>query len=643
MSGIVGCVRKGWPLDQTASLRMRDSLLHRGPDDAGLWNSPADGVMLGSRRLAILDRSPRGHQPMRDDTDSFTIAFNGEIYNWLELRDELKTYPFRSHTDTEVLLAAYARWGTQCLTFLNGMFAFAIWDARQKQLFAARDRFGEKPFYFFRRRGTFLFASEMKALFASGLVPAEPNLATIYRYLAYRETDASGETFFRDIAALPPAHALLYSPESDSFKSWQYWDIDPGASIRYPDEASYSEHFLHLLSDSVKLRLRSDVTVGSCLSGGLDSSTIVSLVASQQTGNPQVTFSARSDDPALDEEPYVRSVSQRFSTTNVEVCPDPLRLVDEVDSFVRHQEHPSLCGSVYAQWCVMRLARDSDVTVLLDGQGGDEHLAGYQHTRGAYFTDLLSNSRWQEFKKSAALYLRESGPRSFAAVLAPYLPQAVRRVIQSAYGSLSVHDDFARSAFSPPTVVPARFASSVHNELYRQLRSSMLPKLLRFADRNSMAFSREVRSPFLDHRIAEYLFAVPESLKINGTTAKVILRQAAQGRIPDPVLHRSDKKGFEVPEGTWLLGPLRRWAEGVLHSPELRQRGWIDPAMAQQVWKQFLNRPAKYHSLIFRWLSLETWARVFLKPGNSWLEPTLQNRGHFDFRAAGNPVLISES
>lgn len=643
MCGIVGCVRNGWPLDQAASLRMRDSLLHRGPDDAGLWSSPTDGVMLGSRRLAILDLSPRGHQPMCDYTGNLTIAFNGEIYNWMGLRDELKSYPFRSRTDTEVLLAAYARWGTECLTFLNGMFAFAIWDAKQKQLFAARDRFGEKPFYYFRRSGTFLFASEMKALFASGLVAAEPNLGTIYRYLAYRETDASAETFFRDVTALEPAHALLYSPGSDSLKSWQYWDIDPNARIRHPNETSYPEHFLHLLSDSVKLRLRSDVTVGSCLSGGLDSSTIVSLIAAQRNGDRQVTFSARSEDPASDEGSYIRSVSQQFSTTNVQVYPDPLRLLDEIDSFVRHQEHPSLCGSVYAQWCVMRLARDSDVTVLLDGQGGDEHLAGYQDVRGAYFKDLLFSFRLGALAKTVAAYLRQSGPKNLAAVLVPHLPQAARRVIQSVYASLSIQDDFARSAFSPPTGVPAPFASSVHNELYRQLRSSMLPKLLRFADRSSMAFSREVRLPFLDHRIAEYLFAVPETLKINGTTAKVILRQAAQGRIPDKVLERNDKKGFEVPQGAWLSGPLRRWAEGVLNSSELRQRGWIDPAMAQQVWKQFLNRPAKYHSLIFRWLSLETWARVFLKPGNSWLEPAIRNRGNFDFRAASDSVLISES
>jgi asparagine synthetase B (glutamine-hydrolysing) len=227
-------------------------------------------------------------------------------------------------------------------------------------------------------------------------------------------------------------------------------------------------------------------------------------------------------------------------------------------------------------------------------------------------------------------------------VLVPHLPQAVRSVIQSVSASLSIHDDFARSAFSPPTAVPSRFASSVHNELYRQLRSSMLPKLLRFADRSSMAFSREMRLPFLDHRIAKYLFAVPETLKINGTAARVILRQAAQGKIPDKVLHRNDKKEFEVPQSSWLLGPLRRWAEGILNSSELRQRGWIDPAMAQQVWKQFLNRPAKYQSLIFRWLSLETRARVFLKPGNSWLEPAVQARGRFDFRAASDPVFIPE-
>jgi asparagine synthase (glutamine-hydrolysing) len=641
MCGIVGCVRQGPALDEVTSLRMRDSLLHRGPDDAGVWRSSTDGVMLGSRRLAILDLSPRGHQPMQDVSGNLTIAFNGEIYNWVELRDELKkTYPFRSQTDTEVLLAAYARWGPQCLAFLNGMFAFAIWDARQKQLFAARDRFGEKPFYYFRQQDSLLFASEIKALLASGFVPVEPNPRAIYRYLAYRETDASAETFFKGVSALPPAHALLFSPGRDSLRSWQYWDLDPQAQIRYPDERSYSDHFLELLTESVKIRLRSDVTVGSCLSGGLDSSTIVSLIAPQRNDKGQCTFSARSEDPALDEGPYIRSVSARFATTNFEIYPDPLRLLEEMDCFVWHQEHPALSGSVYAQWCVMKLARDCGVTVLLDGQGGDEHLAGYLDTSCSYFKGLLFNFHWATLTKAAASRVRQSGMRSLGTILATQLPGGMRRLVQSLYQPLSLHPDFAATACSAPTESPAPFGSSLHNQLYRQLRCSMLPKLLRFADRNSMAFSREVRLPFLDHRIAEFLFAIPEVLKINGATTKLILRKAVRGRIPDKVLHRRDKKGFETPQDAWLRGPLRQWAESVLNSADLRQRGWIDPTMARRVWNEFLHHPGKHHNLIFRWLSVETWARVFVKPQDAFLTPAVQVRSNTSARSTSDAVLI---
>jgi asparagine synthase (glutamine-hydrolysing) len=642
MCGIVGCVGNRPGLDEISSLRMRDSLVHRGPDDAGVWSSSVDNVMLGSRRLAIFDLSPRGHQPMQDPSGALTIVFNGEIYNWVELRRELQRYyQFHTRTDTEVLLAAYAQWGTHCLDHLNGMFAFAIWDAKQKRLFAARDRFGEKPFYYYHRQDVLLFASETKALLAAGVVPAEPNLGAIYRYIAFRETDASEETFFKDVISLPAGHALAYSPATDLLRTWQYWDIDPDASVRYPKESAYAEYFSNLLSDSVKLRLRSDVTVGSCLSGGLDSSTIVSHIASQRSAKQQVTFSIRSEDPALDEGRYIRLVSEKFSTTNFEVYPDPLRLVEEMDSFVWHQDHPSLNGSVYAQWCVMRLARDRGVTVLLDGQGGDEHLAGYMETTGYHLRDLAFNSQWATLVNAAISRIRHSGIRTIGPILAPQLPQMAQRAIRSIYEPLSLNDDFALSAFSPPTSVRERFRSSLHNELYRQLRCTMLPKLLRFADRSSMAFSREVRLPFLDHRIAEYLFAIPESHKISGATTKAILRQAAQGRIPSEIISRKDKKGFEVPQSAWLSGPLRPWVESILNSSDFRQRGWIDPIRAHQIWRRFLNHPQRYHNLILRWVSLETWARVFLKH-QAAISPAVEFRSDKSTQPIGDAILVRE-
>ena len=614
MCGIIGSARHGSCLPVTTSLNMRDSLAHRGPDDAGLWRSTADGVTLGSRRLAILDLSPRGRQPMHDPTNTYTIVFNGEIYNFKELRKELcQTLSFRSSSDTEVLLAAYSAWGIDCLQMLNGMFAFAIWDSKERVLFAARDRFGEKPFYYFRRPSLFLFASEMKALLASEMVSPEPNISAIYRFLAFRETDANQETFLKDVFSLPPAHALLYSPARDSLKTWRYWDVDPQKEIRYSNDQSYSESLLDLLQQSVSIRSRSDVPVGSCLSGGIDSSSIVSLVASQSSTNKQATFSARFHDQRIDEGSYIQSVCSHFSVPNHTVYPDPLRMVEEMDNFVWHQEHPFVGPSIYAQWCVMRLAKDHRVTVLLDGQGSDESLAGYLVSQGSHYRDLFADLKWISLTKGLAAEWGRGGLRSVSTMLLPQVPILRNQLASFIANQACVLPEFSAIACCPPTKAPEKFKSALHNELFNQISCSMLPKLLRFADRSSMAFSREVRLPFLDHRVVEYLFAIPEQQKIRNATTKFVLRNAFRGRLPAKVLDRTDKKGFETPESAWLRGPLRAWAEAILHSRAFRERGWINQDAVLWTWQEFLSGAKASQSVLFRWLSLEVWARRFLR------------------------------
>lgn len=641
MCGITGSFRREGPLEQNISLAMRDSLAHRGPDDAGLWSSPSTGITLGSRRLAIFDLSPRGHQPMQDATRTLTIVFNGEIYNWVELRKELRRfYPFRSHTDTEVLLAAYTRWGPGFLHRLNGMFAFALWDETEQRLLMARDRFGEKPLYYVHRPGLLLFASEIKAILASGLVSPEPHLQSIYRFLAYRETDAAEETLFRDIVALPAAHALYYSAQQDSCKLLKYWDLDPAAEIPPSVDRVYAERLLELMRSSVNLRMRSDVPVGSCLSGGLDSSSLVGLSASHPGASRPSTFSARFDDPSIDEGDYIRSVTDLFSTPNYTVFPDPRRMMEELSTFAWHQEHPFAGPSIYAQWCVMRLANEQGVTVLLDGQGGDETLAGYLLSSGANYKDLFSNLRWCTLARNAFDEIRQHGLRGLAKILLPQLPVTLRNIAYSFSEPLSLTADFASVAFAPPTHLKSGFSSTLHDELYQQLRCSMLPKLLRFADRSSMAFSREVRLPFLDHRVVEFLFAIPESQKICGTTTKFILRNAMRGRIPNKVVDRKDKKGFETPQAAWLRGPLRFWAESVLHSRQFRERGWIDDRAALKTWGDFLARPSKNHSLLFRWLSLEVWAELFLRPAASFAHGVAPKLNGNPALIATNPVLV---
>jgi asparagine synthase (glutamine-hydrolysing) len=637
--GIVGSVRRGGCLDEITSVRMRDSLAHRGPDDAGLWRSEQDGVTLGSRRLAILDLSPRGHMPMQDASGDLTITFNGEIYNCLELRHELeKEYAFRSQTDTEVLLAAYSVWGTDCLEHLNGMFAFAIWDNRRKCLFAARDRFGEKPFFYFHDSSVFLFASEIKAILASGMLRSEPNLSSIYRFMAYRETDATEETFFKNIWALRPAHALVYSPASDSLKIWEYWDLDPAAETRCGSDGTYAERLHNLLQQSVKIRLRSDVPLGSCLSGGIDSSSIVGLMAEQREGNSQSTFSARFNDPLIDEGQFIQPVAEKFGASNYSVFPDANRMLDDLHTLAWHQEHPFVGPSIYAQWCVMRLAKEKGVTVLLDGQGADESLGGYLASQGFHCRDLFMRMRWVAMLKSINGQVKRGGLDSLPAMLAPQLPDVVTKPGFFHPEVAALTPDFRKHAAAAPTQATPKFKSALHNELYQQLRCSMLPKLLRFADRSSMAFSREVRLPFLDHRVVEYLFAIPEDQKIRGAVTKFVLRNAMRGKVPEKILKRTDKKGFEAPQSAWLSGPLRGWADEIFHSHVFRERGWADQKTVLATWRRFLSDPSRNQAFLFRWLSLEVWAREFLKPSVAFQPVYSQKAARASASALGTSV-----
>ncbi|MGB9881060.1 MAG: asparagine synthase (glutamine-hydrolyzing), partial [Anaerolineae bacterium] len=402
--------------------------------------------MLGSRRLAIIDTTPGGHQPMLDQEGGLVIVHNGEIYNYIEIRAELERcgHRFRSNSDTEVLLAAYKEWGPDCLRHLNGMFAFAIWDERRQELFAARDRFGEKPFYYHHdpERAFFIFASEIKALLGSGLISPKPNYKAIYRYLVHREIDVGSETVFEGIAALPPAHALSYSRAQGRLKIWRYWDLDPDAEIRLPHDAAYAERFLELLTDAVRLRLRSDVPVGSSLSGGLDSSTIVCLIAKKLRGGIQKTFSARFHDRRYDEGSYIQRVIEWTNVEGHAVYPDPARLPEEIEALTWHQEQPFFSTSIYAQWNVMRLAKEIGVTVLLDGQGGDETLAGYHIYFGPYFRELLLSLRWGKLIKDLYRYMQEQGPGNLPVIFFTFLPQALRHPLRRRARPLAIPPEF---------------------------------------------------------------------------------------------------------------------------------------------------------------------------------------------------------
>ena len=414
MCGIAGIVGFGSPISPYLLAGMNKMLVHRGPDDGGEWLDASGRVGLANRRLAILDLSPAGHQPMHSLNGDHSIAYNGEIYNYLELRDELASlgHQFKTKTDTEIILGAYDQWGEDCVQRFNGMFAFAIWDARRSHLFAARDRFGEKPFYYHRSPERLIFASEIKALLLDKSIRRQVDEEALARYLLLAEVDTDERTFFAGIRQLAPAHTMT-ADLTGKIVMRRYWDLDLAATRKNTDRAEIVSEFDALFTDAVRLRLRSDVPVGSSLSGGLDSSsiacTIDRLLRHEGTGL-QKTFSARYRSSAVDEGKFIDAVTAKTNIEAHHVWIQAEDLAEELDAFVYHQDQPVAHTSQFAQWKVMSLARANGVTVLLDGQGADEVLGGYPSpTFGYRYAELLRSGDVPTFFRELVQFRRNHG------------------------------------------------------------------------------------------------------------------------------------------------------------------------------------------------------------------------------------------
>ena len=626
MCGIAGIYRfDGQPVDGALLDAMIGRLSQRGPDDAGCFLAGPLG--LAFRRLAILDRSPAGHQPMHSPDGALTLVFNGELYNFLELRAALadRGYPFRSATDTEVLLAAYATWDLACLPRLRGMWAFALWDARQQRLLCARDRFGIKPFYYHLTPTRFAFASELKALLADPTTPRQPNLPRLADYLVYGYLDHTPETCFAGLLQLPPGHYLLLEAGTPTPTLRRYWTLAPQPALAL-DAATAAAHIRTLLTASVQRQLQSDVPVGTCLSGGLDSSSIVVLVnqllqrgavARTVIGPQQATFSACYADARYDERRYIAAVVAATGVANYRTFPSGEGLLQDLADLIWHQEEPCGSTSVYAQWCVMRLARAHGVTVLLDGQGGDELFAGYHTYFGTYFASLLRRGRLIQLRRELAAYERRhgrSGLPLLRAALGSTLPPALRRALRSlvprqppAWLGAQLRD---YSHVWPDPGSP--FRDPFDRQLHEFLTAQNLPALLHYEDRSSMAFSIEARVPFLDEELVEFVFALPGEYLLRDGETKWVLRQALRGLLPEAVRTRQDKLGFATPGGDWLRGPLRPLVDEILASSTLAQRGFVAPEKLRARWERHKAGLIDDHLVLWRCLHLELWARRFL-------------------------------
>jgi asparagine synthase (glutamine-hydrolysing) len=617
--GICGVVAHGRPAEVETVERMAAELDHRGPDGKGLF--AGEGVALGFRRLAIIDLSDAGNQPFASEDGSLQLVHNGEIYNYVELRRELeaKGRRFRSATDTEVLLAAYEEWGERCVERFNGMWAFALWDGTQRRLFCSRDRFGVKPFYYRFDGGRFVFASELKAFRADPGARLEANPRAVRDYLDQGYLDHTDDTFFAGIRKLPAAHTLTIA--GGDLRLRRYWSLEE----RDPPAGDPTDAVRELLLDSVRLRLRSDVPLGTCLSGGLDSSAIAVAVDhllrtegqnARPVGERQRTFTAFFEDRGFDERPFAEAVVAQTDADPHWVSFSDADLVANLPTIVEAQDEPFGSTSIAAQWYVMRAAKSAGLTVMLDGQGGDEVLAGYHGYFGFHFADLLLARRLGDLRAEVGAYraLHGAGAGTIASALVrPFAPEGVKAAARQRLkwgGGLS-HPDLRRLERTP-RANGSPFPDRLRRQLQLILTERGLPELLRYEDRNSMAHSLEARVPFLDYRLVELLFSLPGDELIKGGRTKVVLRNAFGDLLPPSVRDRVDKLGFVTPEGRFLRGALGDLASHVFASRSFAERGFVDPTGARDRLARHRAGELEAGFELWRALNTELWARTFL-------------------------------
>jgi asparagine synthase (glutamine-hydrolysing) len=637
MCGICGVLHfDNSPVDSTALSRMVETIRHRGPDDSGTWVD--GGVGLGNTRLAIIDLSPAGHQPLSNETGEVWIAFNGEIYNFQSLRPEVESrgHTFRSRTDTETIVHLFEDRGIECLQSLRGMFALALWDGRKREMWLARDRLGKKPLYYFADGQRLIFGSEIKCILAYPDVPRTLNRRVLPLYLAYGYIPAP-ETIYAGIRMLRPGYWLRVS--TGQIEERAYWEVPiptPVAPRQERGEAEWAEALLDQLREAVRLRLISDVPLGAFLSGGLDSSAVVALMAEAASGPVKTFAMGFAGEPSYDETAHARIVAGHLATDHHEFIVEP-QTVDLVAQLAWHLDQPFGDSSIIPTYLVSKLAREH-VTVALTGDGGDELFAGYERfhaaqlarryrvvpafahrglmavarrlPQGTGYHDL--GRRVLRFVSRARLPLPEQY-LGWVGVMAPELVDELMGIVGAGLAPAPVWAG-ARPA---PTSVVSHYESyfRVNNGrdplpalLDVNLRTYLPDDLLIKADRMSMAASLEARSPFLDHVLVEFASAMPVDLKLRNGVGKYILKRALAGKLPEEILNRK-KHGFGMPIGKWFRTTLREYLTDTLLSPRAAQRGLLDPPTVRRMVNDHLSGGRDYGFALWTLMMLEVWAQ----------------------------------
>ena len=612
-------------VDKNLLKKMNNTLIHRGPDDEGYYVNGRIG--LGHRRLSIIDLDS-GQQPMGNEDGSIQVVFNGEIYNFLNLRKQLESngHLFLTRSDTEVIVHGYQEWGIELVQHLNGMFAFAVWDARHRRLLMARDRVGKKPLYYTVNQNRFMFASELKGILCDSAVKREVDITALDDYLAFLYVP-SPKTIFKNIQKLPPAHCLIL--ENRQVRTWSYWELQ--FEPKCYDETRLANQLDERLAEATRRRLISDVPLGAFLSGGIDSSAIVAHMAPCMKGDPLITASIGFAEKRYNELDFARQVAARYQTQHHEFVAKP-RALDVIEKIVWHLDEPFGDSSALPTYYVSQLARKV-VTVALSGDGGDENYAGYIHR---YWHNVIED----RLRTLIPLLIRQGlfGPIGRIYPKYDFMPPPLRLKFLLTNLSCSHQEAYFRdmsmflpetkqalysrelkrklNAYNPAHHFAAHFSKVRHCDLlsrilYVDIKTYMAEDILVKVDRMSMAHSLEVRCPLLDYELMEFVATIPANLKLNGRVSKYILKKSLKNRLPADILYRK-KQGFSIPLAEWLRGELRGYVEDTLFSRCARERGYFNYRELEKIWRQHLRGIRDYSAHIWTLLMLELWHRVFM-------------------------------
>ncbi len=612
-------------------VRALNTLIHRGPDDVGVWCT--DNIALGMRRLSIQDIE-NGQQPLWNQAKSLCIVYNGELYNVVSLRSELqsKGYVFRTNSDTEVVLYAYEEWGASCLFRLNGMFAFAIWSRKSQTLFIARDRIGEKPLYYFHNPDSFVFASEIKAIVADKSIARDINVRGFANYLAYGHALAP-DTMYKGIHKLLPGHYLILKNKSANIT--QYWNVGdtPQVSERNTlSEEVYAERILALLEDSVRMRLIADVPVGAFLSGGVDSSAIVSLMMRHASYQVQTFSLGFKDSKQHNELSAAKDTADRLGTKHHEFVIDHRDMIDSIESLVHHYDEPFADAASLPLYVLSRQARNH-VKVVLTGDGGDELFGGYRRyaydkyaryyqklpssiaTKSIpYITSLLP--RLRRVKKAIATWQISNPAVRYAHWLYLFTPDMQRELLSAdilkelgGYNTTSPYENYYHQ-------LPNDYTDDLNRKMYVDVKTILSDGYMEKNDKATMANSLEARMPILDYRLVSLAFQIPGHMKVKGITKlKSILKKSVRDVVPSPVLKRP-KHGFSVPTDQWFRKELRDFSFEILLDPQTKKRNLFDYSVIERMWKEHVNGKNVWNSALWLLLNFELWNRQYIDTSN---------------------------